>query len=138
MEQLAMTQQNPKLLSPLTLAFIGDGVYELLVRERLAAKGSMPVGKLHALAVQQVRASYQSKAYAVLEELLTEEEYGVMKRGRNASGVHPPKNSDPAEYRRATGLEALFGFLYLKGDIQRINQLFAYIQENVALSESSL
>ncbi|MBR5485942.1 MAG: ribonuclease III [Oscillospiraceae bacterium] len=126
---------NPKLLSPLTLAFIGDGVYELLVRERLVAGGSMPVGKLHSLAVQQVRASCQSKAYFIIENQLTEEELSVMKRGRNASGVHPPKNSDPAEYRRATGLEALFGFLYLKGEISRLNSLFDFIQENLKQAE---
>ncbi|MEG2038618.1 MAG: ribonuclease III domain-containing protein [Oscillospiraceae bacterium] len=129
------TNQNPKLLSPLTLAFIGDGVYELLVRERLIAKGSMPVGTLHTLAVQQVRASYQSKGYHALLNILTDEEVSIMKRGRNAKGVHSPKNSDPTEYRHATGVEALFGFLYLNGSIDRINELFTYIQQNLEHSE---
>lgn len=120
---------DPKLLSPGTLAFLGDAVYELFVREKLVRQANMPVNKLHLLAVEQVRASFQSKAVAAIEPLLTEEELSVWKRGRNANGVKPPKHANPAEYRRATGLEALFGYLFLQGNLQRLTQLFQYIAE---------
>ncbi len=118
--------EKPALLSPLTLAFIGDGVYELLVREHLAAKGSMPAGKLHKMAVELVRASAQAGLYNKLEEenLLTEQEFAVMKRGRNNNSCHCPKNADPIEYRKATGIEALFGYLYLERQMARLDELF--------------
>lgn len=115
---------NPKQLSPLTLAFLGDAVFELLVRERFLLAGNAPVSKLHHKAVSVVCASAQSHAVAILESMMTEEETEIYKRGRNANGHHAPKNADPVEYRRATGLEALFGFLYLKGEEKRIRQLF--------------
>ncbi len=115
---------DPRLLSPGTLAFLGDAVYELLVRQRLVEQANMPVKQLHLLAVDKVRASFQSRACALLEPLLTEEELAVWKRGRNANGVKPPKHADAAEYRRATGLEALFGYLFLSGRQQRLRELF--------------
>lgn len=92
---------------------------------------TMPVNKLHLQAVEQVRASYQSKAYAVVEPVLTEEELAALKRGRNISSIKPPKNGTMQDYRRATGLECLFGYLYLKGEIQRINELFLMIEEHL-------
>lgn len=91
----------------------------------------MPVGRLHEKAVEQVRASYQSKAYDLLESYLSEEELVVLKRGRNSNSVKPPKNGNFQEYRRATGLESLFGYYYLCGDIERINEVFQYIEENL-------
>ena len=116
---------DPKQLSPVTLAFVGDGVFELLVRERLLAKGSMPANKLHGLAVQLVKASAQAKAYPVLEQLLTPEEQDILRRGRNANTSKVPKSCSPDDYRKATALEALFGFLYLKGDIARVEELYS-------------
>ncbi len=107
-------------VSPLALAFVGDGVYSLLVRERLLTIANRPVGELHRLAVDAVRAEAQAEAMDRLLPLLTEEEQAVYKRGRNA---HTARNS--AEYHRATGLEALFGYLYLDGRIERVQQLFA-------------
>ena len=95
-------------------------MYELFVRSRLVNQANMPVNKLHLLAVEQVRASFQSKAVAALEPVMTEEELAVWKRGRNANGVKPPKHANPAEYRRATGLEALFGYLFLQGKTERL------------------
>lgn len=126
---------DPKLLSPGTLAFLGDAVYELFVRQRLVERANMPVNKLHLLVVEQVRASYQSDAYERIRERLTEEEEAVWKRGRNANGVKAPKHANPAEYRRATGLEALFGYLFLQGKIDRLNQLFEWIEEQDSESE---
>ena len=128
-----MQKTDPKLLSPGTLAFLGDAVYELFVRSRLVNQANMPVNKLHLLAVEQVRASFQSKAVAALEPVLTEEELAVWKRGRNANGVKPPKHANPSEYRRATGLEALFGYLFLQGKTDRLKELFCYIEQQAAL-----
>ncbi len=107
-------------LSPLALAFVGDGVYSLLVRERLLTIANRPVGELHRLAVDAVRAEAQSEAMERLLPHLTEEEEAAYKRGRNA---HTSRNS--AEYHRATGLEALFGYLYLDGRLERVQELFA-------------
>lgn len=122
---------NPKLLSPLTLAFLGDAVFELLVREQFVLEGNAPVAKLHQKAVGIVCASSQSNAVAVIEELMTEEETEIYKRGRNTNSHHVPKNADPVAYRRATGLEALFGYLYLTGKEERIQQLFSRIWESL-------
>ena len=124
MEQ--MTPRDAALLSPLGLAYIGDGIYELLARRHILARGNMPVQKLHRATVALVRASAQSQAVARLEPLWTEEETAIYKRGRNASS-HLPKNADAIEYRRATGLEALFGYLYLTGREARLEELFAAI-----------
>lgn len=118
---------DPKLMNPATLAFVGDVVYELLVRQRLVSGGDRPVGLLHNQAVAQVRASAQAAAYHLLEQQLTEEELAILKRGRNANGVHPPKNANPQDYRKATGIEALFGYLYLCGRNGRIDELFEWI-----------
>ena len=90
-----------RLYSPQALAFLGDAVYELLVRERIVLKANRPVSELHLQAVEQVRASYQSQAYAVIEPLLTEEEAAALKRGRNLNSVKPPKNGYVRDYRRA-------------------------------------
>lgn len=115
------------MYSPLTLAFLGDSVYEQLVRERLVLTANMPVGKLHILAVKRVRANYQSKAYDALLPILSEEEEHILKRGRNATGNTVPKSSNPVEYRRATAIECLFGYLYLTGNKDRIEELFNII-----------
>ena len=117
-------------LSPLTLAFLGDAVFELHVRERLAEKGSAPVGALHRRAVNVVCAKAQSVAAELLLPLLTEEELTIYKRGRN-SHSSVPTNADPSEYRSATGLEALFGYLHLCGDRQREAELFETVWKEI-------
>ena len=134
-ESLNNEKVDIRLYSPQALAFLGDAVYEILVRERIAHRANMPVNKLHLQAVEQVRASYQSKAYAVVEPVLTEEELAALRRGRNISSIKPPKNGTMQDYRRATGLECLFGYLYLKGEIQRINELFLMIEEHLEQGE---
>jgi ribonuclease-3 family protein len=116
--------------SPLTLAFLGDAVYEQLVREKIVLTANMPVGRLHKEAVERVRAAYQSRAVDVVLPMLTEDEEQIMKRGRNATSNTVPKSSNPAEYRRATGLEALFGYLYLLGEQDRIIEVFNVIWDN--------
>ncbi|MBR5774034.1 MAG: ribonuclease III [Clostridia bacterium] len=117
---------NPKLLSPLTLAFIGDGVYGLLVRERLVMV-NRPVGTLHKKSVELVNAHAQAMAMQSIMDKLTEDEIAIYKRGRNANSVRHPKNSDLTEYRTATGLEALFGYLYLSDNQARLYELFDMI-----------
>ncbi len=117
-------EQNPKLLSPLTLAFLGDAVYELCVRQRVVAEGNRTVNDMHRKAVKLVNAAAQSDAYERITGALTEEELAVYKRGRNANATSSPKHAALADYRRATGVEALFGYLYLKGETERIGELF--------------
>lgn len=117
-------QQDPKLLSPLTLAFIGDGVYELFVRKSIVEMGNMPTKALNARKVELVRASAQAAVYDGLEPVLTDQEREILKRGRNAHTGSVPKNAQMADYHKATGLEALFGFLYLEGDDARLQSLF--------------
>ena len=121
------TIQSPRQMSPLTLAFLGDAVFELLVRQHIVSSGSMPVGKLHAKAVEYVCATAQSQAMEILGQALTEREQEMFRRGRNANGNHIPRNANPKEYRAATGLETLFGYLYLNGETQRITELFSLI-----------
>lgn len=109
--------------SPLALAYIGDGVYEMFVRTYVINKGNMPVNKMHKTSRELVRASAQAKIYYLIEDVLTETEMAVLKRGRNAKSISIPKNGDVTEYRHATGLEALIGYLYIDGQIERIKEL---------------
>ncbi len=120
MERLYPQEIDMHTLSPLALAFVGDGVYSLLVRERLLSQANRPVSELHSQSVRDVRAEAQSAAIERILPLLSEEEEAVFKRGRNA---HSTRTG--ADYHRATGLEALFGYLYLAGRIDRIRELFA-------------
>ncbi|MCL2620863.1 MAG: ribonuclease III [Defluviitaleaceae bacterium] len=110
--------------SPLNLAFVGDAVYSLLVRQRLVTDANRPPNTLNKLSSQRVCATRQSVDYYRLLPLLTDEEIAILKRGRNANPSHKAKNATAAEYRNATGLEALFGYLYLQGDNARIIELF--------------
>ncbi len=134
MSRLYPEKVDPRTLSPLTLAFIGDGVFELLVRERLVCEGNRPAGALHKRSVAMVRAEAQAEAMDRLLPLLTETEAAVYRRGRNA---HTSRNSE--EYHKATGLEALFGYLYLQGDIGRLQGLFQQITgDNKTESETEI
>lgn len=118
--------ENPGLMNPLTLAFVGDAVFSLLTRQRLAESGCN-ASKLHQLSVKIVSAGAQARGMSLILPLLTEEETAVFKRGRNAHASNVPKNSSPGEYHAATGLEALFGYLHLKSDYIRISELFEVI-----------
>lgn len=129
MERLFNADCDPKQLSPLTLAFVGDCVFELFVRERLVCAGNCPVNALHKQSVAQVCSSAQALSVQKLAPVLTEEETGILKRGRNAHTNHLPKNSSPADYHAATGFEALFGYLYLDGRIDRLRELFQILCE---------
>ena len=119
-----------KQLSPLNLAFIGDCIYEILVRETLVAQANRPVNDLHPESVKFVSAKAQTQAYEKIKDLLTEEETAQFKRGRNAKTGHSPKSATGAEYHTATGMEALFGYLYLTEQTDRIKELFTVIIKN--------
>lgn len=119
-----------KQLSPLNLAFIGDCIYEILVRETLVAQANRPVNDLHRESVKFVSAKAQTQAYEKIKDLLTEEETAQFKRGRNAKTGHSPKSATGAEYHTATGIEALFGYLYLTEQTDRIKELFTVIIKN--------
>ena len=111
-------------LNGLTLAFIGDAVYGLMAREYALRRSAASPQTLHARAAALSNASFQSLAAERLAPLLTPEETEIFKRGRNARPGHVPKNKSQAEYHRSTGLEALFGWLYLRGESGRIQTLF--------------
>lgn len=112
---------NGQMPGSLELAFLGDTVYDLYVRSRAVAGGGR-MKALHNQSARQVCAGAQSEALARIEGMLSEAEQGVVRRARNAK-QSPPKHADPAEYHRATALEALIGHLYLTGQIERLDQL---------------
>ena len=118
---------NPKQLSPLNLAFIGDCIYEIFVRETLVYEANRPVNDLHAESVKFVSAKAQCEAYEKIKGFLTDEEEAVFKRGRNAKVSHSPKSASQGEYHIATGIEALCGFLYLENRTERLRELFKII-----------
>lgn len=127
--QPTMTLAEVNAISALALAHIGDAVFELLVRSRLCLSGETTNGRLHRDTVAQVCAPAQAELISRLLPLLTEEEAAFYRRGRNAHPHAVPKNATPAQYAKATGLEALFGALYLTGRTARINLLFTAMME---------
>ena len=111
--------ENVSMMSAAKLAFLGDAVFELLVREIIVSDFEGSIGRLHELKIGKVCCEAQSEMFVKIENLLTEEELSVYKRGRNLKSGRVPKGSSPANYRRASGLEALFGYLYLSGNMAR-------------------
>lgn len=121
--------ENPNLLSPSVLAFVGDAVYGLYVRRALA-EINRPSGELHKLSVKLVCATAQARAFKLIENELSEKELSVYKRGRNFHTSSTPKSATNSEYHTATGLECLFGFLNLSGQNERAESLFNIIWQN--------
>ncbi len=122
-----MPVQDVNKISMLGLAHVGDAVYELLYRSKLCTDGHTAVAEMHRMTVAFVRAEAQAEAAAKLLPVLTQDETSVFKRGRNAKVNSVPHNADIGQYHAATGLEALFGWLYLLGRTERINELFNII-----------
>ena len=122
-----MTKQEANQYGSAALAFLGDAVYEKLVREMIVTRANMPAAKLHNEAVKYVCCEYQSEAVERIFDRLSDEEQAVYKRGRNSDGISPPKHSSAQDYRRATGLECLFGYLELIGETARIREIFDII-----------
>lgn len=113
-----------KQYSPLALAYMGDCIFDLCVRTYLLKQANMPPNKLHQKAKNIVNAKSQSIIYLEIMKIATNEEVSVLKRGRNAKTHSKAKNATIMEYKNATGLEALFGYLYLKGEYSRVEELF--------------
>lgn len=129
--QMNFTREQVNGISNLGLAHIGDGAYELMVRSYLCAKGNQTVKTLHRDSIRMVNAVTQAAIAEALLPILTEEEMGYFRRGKNSHTHAAPKAATPQQYALATGLETLFGALYLYGRIERLNQLFRKgIEEN--------
>lgn len=122
-ELFELENTDIRTYSPLTLAYIGDAIYELVIRTILVEKGNTQVNKLHQRASKLVKASAQSAIIEKLKPYLTDEEMGVFKRGRNTKSFTMAKNASMSDYRRATGFEALMGYLYLTEQWDRMLEL---------------
>lgn len=120
---LGLKKTSPKQLSPLVLAYIGDSIFDLVIKTMIVTKGNTQVNKMNRMASSIVKAESQSKMIGYLEEKLTEEEENVYKRGRNAKSYTSAKNASISDYRRATGFEALMGYLYMSGRYERMCEL---------------
>ena len=118
-----MEKVDPRMSSPLVLAYIGDCVFDLIIKLRVAGGGNRQVHKLHEETSRYVQASAQSFMMRAMQEHLTAEEHAVYRRGRNAKSVSPAKNQSITDYRRATGFEALLGYLYLNQEYDRLTEL---------------
>ena len=122
-ELLMLEERDPNGYSPLVLAYLGDAVYELVIRTRVVNRGNTQVNKMHRMTAGLVKAEAQAKMYMLLEEELTEEEQAVYRRGRNAKCATMAKHATMRDYRMATGFEALMGWLYLNGRLERLTEL---------------
>lgn len=119
------TEKEARLLNPLQLALVGDGVYELFIRNSILSNNlELSAHKMHVKAIGYVKAKSQSLIMHEIEDKLTENESYIFKRGRNAKSATVPKNADVRDYRMATGFEALVGYLYLIGDTERLEFIF--------------
>ncbi|MFG6384131.1 MAG: ribonuclease III [Lachnospiraceae bacterium] len=123
LKKFDIKQKDIRSYSPLVLAYIGDGIYDLIIRSMLVGKGNAHVNDLHRRASHLVKAHTQSEIIKVLIPNLTEEELSIYKRGRNAKSPTMAKNATMSDYRRATGFEALIGFLYLENRMERMMEL---------------
>ena len=122
-ELLMLEERDPNGYSPLVLAYLGDAVYELVIRTRVVNRGNTQVNKMHRMTAGLVKAEAQAKMYMLLEEELTEEEQAVYRRGRNAKSATMAKHATMRDYRMATGFEALMGWLYLNGRLERLTEV---------------
>lgn len=135
MENIAQIHTIADEISPLTLAFVGDGVYDLLVREYLVRQANRPVGELNKIKVSLVNCKSQARFAKLLLPKLSDKETSVYKRGRNAAPKCTSKHGTVADYHSATGLECLFGYLHMNGEQSRVQELFNLIV-HIAFEES--
>ena len=129
--EMNLPKQEIDAISNLGLAHMGDCVYEILVRAHLCASGRKTVERLHKETIQMVKATYQARFAEKMLPLLTEEELSYYRRGKNAHPHAVPKSATPAEYAKATGLEALFGYLFLSGQKERANEIFNIVMKEM-------
>ncbi len=133
-----MKQADPKASSSIVLAYIGDCVFDLIIKMRVVGRGGRQVHKLHEETSRYVQASAQSFMMRAIQEHLTEEEHAVYRRGRNTRSVSAAKNQSITDYRRATGFEALVGYLYLKKEYKRLVELVTQYWKRFALEGRSI
>lgn len=126
-----MPKKEIDAISNIGLAHMGDCVYEILVRAHLCAQGRKTVQQLHQQTIQMVKATFQAKFVDKMLPILTEEELAYYRRGKNAHPHGVPKSATPAEYAKATGLEALFGYLFLSGQKERANEIFQIVMKEM-------
>lgn len=121
-QQFGLFGDDPNLYSPLSLAFIGDSIYGAVIKTMVVLQGNCPANRLDSKAVKYIKAVSQAEAadYLLANDILTEEELAIYKRGRNAKSPTTAKNAPVGDYRKATGLEAVIGYIYLKGDMDRV------------------
>ncbi len=136
-DALQLNETDVRSYSPLVLAYIGDCVYDLIIKSMVISNGNKQVHKLHEETSQYVQASAQSKMMRAMQPCLTEEEHAVYRRGRNAKSVSPAKNQSITDYRRATGFEALLGFLYLRKEYERLMELVKIGLEHLKEEENT-
>lgn len=122
-EVLQLKEVDVESYSPLVLAYIGDCVFDLVIKSMVINRGNKQVHRLHEETSSFVQASAQSAMMRVMQQHLTEEEHAIYRRGRNVKSVSPAKNQSITDYRRATGFEALLGYLYLKKEYRRLMEL---------------
>lgn len=128
---------DPRTRNPLQMAYVGDTIHDLYVRSLLLARG-MSAGAMHKQAVRMVSAAAQARMLDVIEPMLTQEEADIARRGRNAQAKHAaPRHADPADYARATGLEALWGYLYITGQCKRLDTLMNAALEDACAHEGA-
>ena len=132
-ERFANEGADPGQYSPLSLAFIGDSIYGAIVKTAVVLEGNCPANTLDRKAVRYIKAVSQAKGadYLIDNDLLTDEEMSVYRRGRNTKSATAAKNAPVGDYRKATGLEALIGYLYLKGDMQRVMDIMEAVMNVV-------
>ena len=123
--------KRPDMVPTAALAYVGDAVFELYVRSLLAAELKSGMDAMHGRAVSSVRASAQAEMLHLLEGMLTDEEAEIVRRGRNVKSGHVPKSAGVIEYRYSTGFESLMGYLYLKGDSERLNALLSVLKARI-------
>jgi len=122
--------EKTKMMSPLTWAYVGDAVYELYIRDYLTQTTNLKPNKLHKEAIKYVKAEAQAKILEKLQDVLSEEEKEIVRRGRNAQNHHLPKNANLRDYTYATAFEALIGYLYLSKQEERLDEILKIIIEN--------
>lgn len=128
-EEKDLSISDIRMYNPLVLAYIGDSVYDTFVRTMLVSGGSIQVNKLHKRAIKFVQAKAQAEIIEQLQNILTEDEQDIVRRGRNTKSGSVPKNADLNDYRHATGFEALVGYLYLIGNTKRLMEIFELISK---------
>ena len=129
--EMNMPKKEIDAISNIGLAHMGDCVYEILVRAHLCAQGRKTVQQLHQQTIQMVKATFQAKFVDKMLPILTEEELAYYRRGKNAHPHGVPKSATPAEYSKATGLETLFGYLFLSGQKERANEIFQIVMKEM-------